>query len=51
MTALFDLIQHKKDIHQKPNNIDSKIAGEVVVGMRNDSSRVYIFLSVYLPPV
>ena len=24
---------------------------EVVVGMRNDSFMVYIFLSVYLPPV
>jgi hypothetical protein len=28
MTVLCDLIQHQIDIHQKPNNIVSKIIGE-----------------------
>ena len=30
---------------------DGLRVSEVVVGMRNDSFMVYIFLSVYLPPV
>ena len=30
---------------------DDLRVSEVVVGMRNDSIKLYIFLSVYLPPV